>query len=1522
MMDGGDDLLEGADAVAVIGMACRVPGAANIEELWANLCAGIESISRFSVEELTASGVPPEVSGRKDYVPARGALEGIDLFDAAFFGFSPREAEMLDPQQRLFLECACAALEDAGYDSERFPGAIGLFGGTGFSTYLGNLSTHPELVQAYGPYQTLLANDKDFLASRVAYKLNLRGPCVTVQTACSTSLVAVHLACQSLLNSESDMALAGGVSLSAAERSGYLYEEQGILSPDGHCRAFDARAAGTVGGSGVGIVVLKRLEPAMQEGDNVLAVIRGTAINNDGALKLSFTAPSLKAQAEVVAEALAVARVTPASVGFVEAHGTGTRLGDPVEVAALTRAFAGAAERGSCALGSVKTNLGHLDAAAGVVGLIKTVLTLRHARIPPTLHFMAANPEIDFSASPFFVNREVIDWPRRDGPRRAGVSSLGIGGTNAHAVLEEAPPAQPSTPGWPWCLLPLSARSEPALEVMTDRLADFLAEHPESPREDVAFTLQTGRRVLPVRRIAVVREGEEASRILAERRPGRVFTQTCDKRNRPVFFLLSGQGAQYPGMGRDLYIHAPRFRAEVDRCAELLAPEIGGDLRQVLYPARPGEADSLLRAGLLQPALFAVEYALSQLWISWGVVPRALLGHSLGEVVAACLAGILPLRDALRLVAVRGRLCERLPAGAMLAVPMSPGGLGPRLGASLELAAVNGAELCTVAGPELAIERLRAELESEGHGCRRLHTQHAFHSAAVDSILPDLEREIAGLSPAPPRIPCLSNVLGAWHSAESATDRAYWLRQLRAPVRFSEGLEALFAEPEAVLLEIGPGNALASLARRHPSRAAEQIVLSSLPHGGDSRAEEADLQHVLQSLGHLWMAGVPMDWKGFQHGRRNRVALPTYPFERRRFWIESRREGTPPPPPALPAAAELSGPDAALYVPRWTQSWPVAPGEAGGPWLFLLDDAGLGESLARSLEGAGETVVRASAREGFSWITSASCTFDAGNRGDSLLLLQELAASGRMPRRVVHMLGVTGAAPGAQNPESFAAAQERCFYSLLHLAEALGAVAPGGEVAVTVISDQVQPVTGEEPLAPVKSTLLGPCRVIPQEYPILSCRCVDVTLPRAGSRERELLTGLLLAELRGSATEPVVAYRGNQRWVQQFTPLARQEAPQEAPRLRERGTYVITGGLGRIGLALAEHLVRSCRARLVLTARTPLHPREQWPEVAAGDDPQAARVRAVLSLEELGAEVLVCAADVSDPGRMGSVIGEARERFGEVHGIIHAAGWVRDEWRQPIRGIGRDACEAHFAPKALGAFALAAACGDLPLDFVVLVSSLSTLLGGLGFSAYAAANCFLDVWAHERSRAGGVPWISIDWDAWSFAGEEGTRQTLDSEQGSAVFSRILALPLGPQVVVSVSDLERRLADWVALQERREEILSRHDRPPLTTAYEAPATPMEEVLAALWEELLGCQPVGIRDNFFDLGGHSLLGVRLNARLRQMFSLDLPLATLFENPTIAQLAQACELSLLEQVEQLDDGEAQRLLAARGSADTHHV
>jgi acyl transferase domain-containing protein/acyl carrier protein len=1496
------------EPIAIVGMAGRFPGAADLRQHWDNLRAGVESITFFSDEELAAAGVDAALLRNPRYVRARGVLQDAELFDATFFGLSPREAEIMDPQHRVFLEAAWEALESAGYA----PGSValnaGVYAGASLNSYLiASLVANPEVMLAAGGYQAMLANDKDFLATRVSYKLNLCGPGVTIQTACSTSLVAVQMACQALLARQCDMALAGGVSINVPRVSGYLYEPGMILSPDGRCRAFDARAQGTVAGEGVGVVVLRRLRDALADGDHVHAVIRGAAINNDGSLKVGYTAPSVDGQAAVIVRAHAMAGVDPSTITYVEAHGTGTELGDPIEVAALTQAFRAATERREfCALGSVKTNIGHLDAAAGVAGLIKTVLALQHHALPPSLHFSAPNPRIDFAASPFRVNATLTEWTRAgDAPRRAGVSSFGIGGTNAHVVLEEAPPKAPADPSRPVQVFTLSAKSGEALDRAGATLADQLAEQSELAPADVAYTLHRGRATFPHRRIVVASSLDEAVRALRERDPRRVLSRVEAGKDRPVVFMFSGQGSQYVGMGRGLYESEPLFREIVDQCAAELAPTLGVDLRSVLYPAPDGAEAARARlatTAITQPALFVVAYALARLYLEWGIRPQAMLGHSIGEYVAASLAGVISLADALALVAERGRLME-VPGGAMLAVPLAEAEVHALLPMSLSIAAVNGPALCAVSGPASDVAALEARLASRGVRAHPIHAASAFHSAMMEPILDAFRRAIGRVSLASPSMPYVSNVTGTWMTGEDARDPAYWVRHLRQTVRFWDGLQEIVRDQEPVLLEVGPGRTLASLARPASTATHPLEILSSIRHPQDDLDDATVLQ---ATVGRLWLAGVPIDWTGYHaRERRRRVPLPTYPFERQRHWI---MPVTPPTerPERVEPLTKRSDIARWFYAPSWRRAAPPRGGvvDPTATWLLFADDAGLAEVVARRLRRDGADVTTVVRGEKFTRLEEGGFTLGPDGRRDYDRLVAELTQGRPFPSRVLHLWSV---APETA-PDELAEVQARGFHSLVFLAQALAEASIREPITLGVVVNGLHDVTGDAVFRPERATVLGPALVIPQEYANVRCRVIDVPLPAAGA-PAERLADQLVAELDEPHETPVVAYRGQHRWIQSLEP-APLGAPTGAAALRRNGVYVITGGLGGLGLVIARHLADAASARLVLIGRSAPPPREQWTswlEAHSEDDATSGRIRALQAIEAAGAEVLTVSADVADPAQLARALDEGRRRFGAIHGVVHAAG---------IAGGGiiqlktPEIADRVLESKLQGTLALWDALGREDLDFLFLCSSITAVLGGPGQVDYCGANAFLDAFARSRGTAGPGPRvISVNWDAWQEVGmavstrvpaalaARRARDLVDAilpTEGVEVFDRVLAGRLS-EVIVSTRDLPRLVAQArrAAAEPTPERATGPSPTAPtgraaLPTPFVAPGTGLEQTIAEVWQELLGIEPIGREDDFFEAGGHSLLATQVMSRLYQKLGVDVPLRTLFEARTIAAFA----------------------------------
>ena len=1405
-------------AIAIVGMAGRFPGARSVREFWQNLCGGVESIRSLSDAELAAAGATKEDVASSNYVKRAAVLDDVDLFDAAFFGLSPKDAAIMDPQHRHFLECAWEALEDAAHVPKDFKGAIGVFAGSGMNSYLiHNLLANRELVKQAGLFQLKqTGNDKDVLATRASYQFDLRGPSINVQTACSTSLVAVHLACQSLLNFECDMALTGGVTIEIPHGQGYFYREGEILSRDGRCRSFDASSTGTVFGSGVGIVVMRRLEDALADGDSIRAVILGSAINNDGARKVGYLAPSVEGQAEVIAEALEFAGVSADDISYVEAHGTGTIVGDPIEIRALTQAFRRSTNRrGYCAIGSLKTNVGHLDAASGVAALIKTVLALEHAKLPPSLHFETPNPHIEFASSPFFVNSKLADWPSGAVPRRAGVTSLGIGGTNAHVVLEEAQVPSASQAMKPFYLLIASAKTESAAEVAASNLNAYLDKHADVSLKDVSFTSQVGRQAFLHRRAWVVdAAGSKAGgRGILER--GHVAKGVATQIAPQVAFLFSGQGSQYVNMGRELYEHESVFRDTVDVCAEHLLVALGLDLRRILYPIeseREAAAKKLNETWLAQPALFAVEYALAQWWMSLGVEPTAMAGHSIGEYVAACVAGVFSLEDALTVVAFRGRLMFGLPAGAMLAVQLPADVL--YLSGSLALAAINGRSQCVVSGPVSEIQTLEQDLAMQSVACRRLVTSHAFHSAMMDPILVEFEERVRSVTLCQPRIPYLSNVTGTWITQEEATDPAYWARHLRQTVRFADCLTKLRRTPQQILVEVGPGNALSSLARQEGG--SDSKAFASLPH---AREAEGGLACALHTLGELWTHGVQIYWeKQHADGSTRRISLPTYPFEHKRFWIE----------PDVVSPVALHGPSAQTESERdlnyYRRAWKPSPAAIAvskpGGCIIFNDTVGLGDEIATQLRMQGHDVFVIGAGAKFERSSGGRYTIRPGVRADYDLLVADIRESGSFPKKVIHLWSLLS----SDGDQLLEGAVDRCFLSPLFLAQAL---AEEGETnaEIVFVSRNMQRVFDEPVGSPLQALLLGPARVIPLELPGVVCRSIDVEFDRNAT---DKCAAMILSERNEAGQSATVAYRGGARFVETLEPLSLAGLA-EVRRLQQGGVYLITGGTGGIGLSVAEHLAREYKARLVLVSRSAIPAEGAW-EATARDvglnDGERKRILKLIKIRSLSGGLLVVQADVTDLEQMKGVVALAGERFGHMDGVIHAAGVLDDG---PLMLKTAESARRVLDAKVRGTLVLDEVFRDTSLRFFVLFSSISSVLPAGGQVDYAAANAFLDAFA--QSRKGKI--TVINWGAWRDVG-------MAARAGSPHPMLHERLLITPDEIVYGSKISAQ-AEWILAEHKLK--IGAGFRPLF------PGTGYMEMAAAAFSRGMKRSPIELRDVFF-------------------------------------------------------------------------
>ncbi|WP_460930938.1 SDR family oxidoreductase, partial [Oleiagrimonas citrea] len=1473
--------LPAQEPIAIVGMSCRFPGAQDLEGFWELLSSGTDAIAVVPSERWNLDDVYDPVAGTPGKMNTRhgGFISDIEEFDAAAFGIAPREAERMDPQQRAMLEIAWEAFEDAGLNRQAVRGApIGVFVGLSNQEYRDRQFSDRCSIDAYAG----TGNSASIAANRISHFFDLRGPSLSIDTACSSSLTAIHMACQSLRSGESKIALVGAVNLMLSPEYTIVFSQAGLLSPDGKCRTFDADANGYVRGEGAAALILKPYSKAQEDGDRVYGLIRGSAINQDGRT-LALTSPNREAQEAMLTAAYEAAGISPGEVDYVEAHGTATPIGDVIEVAALSSVLQqGRSVDNKCLIGSVKTNIGHLEAAAGMAGVIKTVLSMKHRQIPASLNFEQPNQRIGFEKTPVRVVTSLTPWPETSRLPLAGVSAFGFGGTNVHVVLEAVPTTSEKEARDTFRAFPVSARTANGLERACGVVEQRLQDGGMLPLDDLAYTL-TKREVYDYRAVAVSDAAQGSRPVFAKSE--RVLSADI----LPAF-VFAGVGDHYLGMGQGLYQAEPVFRHWVDYCCDWLKRELDTDLLDVFQtrPSREATASDAFRRAvggerdlgilaqteLAQPAVFILEYALARLLEAWGVVPGTCVGYSLGEYTAATLAGVFSLEDGLRIVATRARLIDALPAGAMLAVPLGVEALGEYLDVDADLAVgiVNGPRLSVVSGPLSAIDVIQDRLQADGVISRRLGTSHAFHSPMMQPAAKALADLIDGMTLSAPRVPILSNVTGDWLRDEEATSSAYWARHLCETVQFSDCLAKLLEPETGALIEIGPGQSLNSLARLHPDFSPERSLILSTCRGAFD--PEEDQAVFLKSLGGFWCAGGSVNWKNpFEDAPGTPVSLPSWLFDRQRYWIESRQ-------PDVSSAQGDEGKIADIgkwfYGETWTEASQESSDEdaAKSNWLVLFADTPAGEALRVDLPGGSTRFVTTEVAKDPKRLQHA---------------LAEMRKEGFVPDRIVHLGAL-------KSEEDFEAVQASGYHSLLALMRALGESRISTPIQLDIVSSGLYAALKEDAVSAAKATMIGAIRTVPQEYQNVTVRSIDVD--DAGM-------GRLLAELLSPVKDLAVACRGDIRLVQHYESEPLEEVMTDRDALRQGGVYVITGGLGNVGLTVAGMLAHRYAARVVLLSRRSFPEREQWGPWLADhdqDDPVSRQIAKLLDMEAAGGEVVVQTADVSDEAKMGEVFAWIDQHYGQVHGVFHAAGLITAKHNKIIAELTTEQIDAHFDAKVRGTQILSRLLETRDADFCLVFSSISAVLGGLTLSAYVAANAFEDNFVLSRRNTAGTRWVSVNWDAWARdQGEQDNKgTTLEAflmwpDEGVEAVRRVLGASRSPRLINSTGDLWARLEQWVYRKAEPTEVgktkrkISHYARPAVSTAYIAANSEIEKRVARVFQDVLGIEAIGLEDNFFELGGNSLVSLQILAELQREFDMQLSPILIFEAPSIRAVSQ---------------------------------
>ncbi len=1440
--------LDTSSQVAIIGMAGRFPKANNVSQLWQNLLDNVDSLEFLKLDELKKLGIPESIIKGKDYVAAARVLADIEYFDYAFFGLSRKEAELMDPQIRLLMQCAYNTFEDARINPQQKDYVTGVYVGTGANRYLlDNILPNKEIISTVGTQMIQLVNDKDFAATQLAYRLNLTGPAVNVSTACSTSLVAVHNAVQALLAYECDMALAGGASVSPIQRVGYQYQPGSIASPDGRCRPFDIDAQGTCYGSGVATVLLKRFDEAKIDGDKIYAVIRASAINNDGAEKIGFTAPSVSGQSRVISDAIEIAEIDATNISYIEAHGTATSLGDPIEFEALSQAFAGVKTQ-SCGIGSIKSNLGHLDTASGITGLIKTSLSVYYGQIPASLHFKEPNPEIDLENSPFYVVDSLKEWPS---PRIAGVSSFGMGGTNAHVIVAEAglePDIEDIRTEKPvWYLLPFSADDSEVLELLWASYGESFQEA-SNRLEDISWSMFNTRKAMSVRSFIVADSILGACDLLAQ-------TPTSFNANKAlqnIVFMFPGQGSQQLVMAAQLSMQFPAYHEALENALTELRDE--SLVRSYLF-----EKNQHCETRVLQPALFCHEYALARLWQALGVHPTHLIGHSLGEYVAVCIAGVFSLSDAIKIVEIRAELMTKMSPGAMLAIRASQSELEPYIRSEIELAAINGPKSCVLAGPDEAITLLQEKLEQDGLSFQRLPTSHAFHSAAVEPLLYSFRNSMAAFILNPPEIPIVSNVTGTWLTALQATDPEYWCQHIRNTVLFNKGIQTLIDEKIDCFIEVGPGKALSHFALA--AGAPNDIVISGIS-GNDKASPD-----LLHAIGCFWKTGGEFNTEMLYSKTVQPVDLPLYPFKKNKVWLS----------PQILKKPTLSNDifeKPKTYQTIW-QSRRIMQSKKeiqNNIWIFLADNQQFAHLLAEILCPNTEHIVIIH----FNQIVSENGQItDESVNAVWFESVEPLLKQGSEQGKSCQIINCW-----PLDCSEFSRNRDSLFDAIGYFGKILSSELYQVPITLTTLTDRAVSISETGCHNPIQSLAHSIPIVMQQEINGLIGQVIDIDLTTPTATTLQSLN----SEFYRKERIPIRALRNHLCWQPRFVEILQSDHVEHESWIKGTGHYLITGGLGQVGLTLSHWLVGKSITALTLITRSPIPDKNQWQTLVNQDSTNVtvkAKLKQLLEIEKKVERLTVLDIAWQSEKMVRDSINQAERISGPITGIFHCAAHFDQHTLQSLKQFNVQNAEQQFKVKVDASYALHKMLEEKNIDFVVLMSSLSAILAGSGHSIYSAANKYLDALA-SQSMSSHTQWLSIAWDGWNVSAEPG-QGSITAHDAPNLFDSLFRNHGNSNLAVACQALEPRFDNWVKRVQNQ-------IKPSLDAkTQDIEKSDIPHILWKCWQDIIGVEECSSDANFFALGGDSLAAVRLSGLLQQRMNINIAVAELFANSNFQDMSE---------------------------------